>query len=118
LEVSLDELREFLCNQAAEISRLLHGDVEIARQTLAKHIEQLILTPTEAPDGPLLEVSGNVELFNVLGDSEEVCSSNGGQRRLWSVLHTPFRVPTTGIVLNPRLDITSCKYRMIESPTD
>jgi hypothetical protein len=32
---------------------------------------------------------------------------NGGQRRLWSVLHTPFRVPTTGIVLNPRLDITA-----------
>jgi hypothetical protein len=48
---------------------------------MAKHIEQLILTPTEATDGPLLEVSGDVELFNVLGDSEEVCSSNSGQRR-------------------------------------
>ncbi len=80
-ELSLDELREFLCNQAAEIGRLLHGDVEIARQTMAKHIEHLMLTPTEAPDGPLLEVSGDVELFNVLGDPEEVCSSNGGQRR-------------------------------------
>ncbi|WP_158821766.1 recombinase family protein [Granulicella sp. S156] len=81
LSLSLDELREFLCQQAAEVDRLLHGDVEIARQTLGKHIEQLILTPTEAPDGPLLEVSGDVELFNVLGDSGDVCSSNGGQRR-------------------------------------
>jgi hypothetical protein len=50
-------------------------------QTMAKHIEQLILTPKEAPDGPLLEVSQYVELFNVLGDTDEVCSSNGGQRR-------------------------------------
>jgi hypothetical protein len=33
-ELSLDELREFLCHQAAEISKLLHDDVEIARQTI------------------------------------------------------------------------------------
>jgi hypothetical protein len=69
LSLSLDELREFLCHQVAEISRLLHGDVEIARQAMAKHIEQLILTPKEAP-GPLLEAFGDVELFNVLGDWE------------------------------------------------
>ncbi|WP_179636463.1 hypothetical protein RBB79_00615 [Tunturiibacter empetritectus] len=81
LSLSLEELKKILCYQAAEICRLLHGDVEIARQIMAKHIWQLILTPKEAPDGPLLQVSGDVELFNVLGDSEEVCSSNGGQRR-------------------------------------
>jgi hypothetical protein len=58
-------------------------------------------------DGKRAYVSGDVNLFNVLGDLEEVCSSNGGQRRLWSVLHTPFRFPTTGIVLNPRLDVAA-----------
>jgi hypothetical protein len=33
--------------------------------------------------------------------------STVGRRRLWSVLHTPFRVPITGIVLNSRLDIAA-----------
>jgi hypothetical protein len=73
-----------------------------------------------------LAISGDVEL-NVLDGAGELCSSNsgherprsvlhaaaeggvvvnsdGGQRRLWSVLHTPFRIPTTKIILNPRLD--------------
>ncbi|NYF79027.1 hypothetical protein [Granulicella arctica] len=107
LSLSLDELREFLCQQAAEVSRLLHCDVEIARQTLGKHIEQLVLTPTETPDGPLLEVSGDVELFNVLGDSDRVCINNGGQRRLCSVMHSPFRLLVKGSSLNPRLNIAA-----------
>jgi hypothetical protein len=94
LSQSLDELRDFLCSQAAEISRLLHGDVEIARQTLAKHIEQLKLTPAESPEGPLLGVSDDVELFNVLGDSDGVCSSNGGQRRDRTADVGLFRAPS------------------------
>jgi hypothetical protein len=57
LSLSLDELREFLCQQAAEVNKLLRGDVEIVRQTLGKHIDQLVFAPEEEPDGPLLEVS-------------------------------------------------------------
>jgi hypothetical protein len=60
LSLSLDELREFLCQQAAEVNTLLHGDVEITRHTLGKYIEQLILTPTEAPDGPLSKSPGTL----------------------------------------------------------
>ena len=80
LSLSLSGLREFLCEQLANISDLLHGDVETARQVFAKHVDRLVLTPQETPDGPILAVSGDVELFNVLPDTE-VVSSNGGQRR-------------------------------------
>ena len=49
LAVSLDDLRGFLYGRAAEIGELLQGDVEIARSTLAKHIDGLILTPKSTP---------------------------------------------------------------------
>jgi hypothetical protein len=64
LAVSLDDLRQFLYGRAAEIAELLRGDVEIARLALAKHVDRLVLTPKIPPDGPLLEVSGDIEIFN------------------------------------------------------
>ena len=74
-------LREFLYGRAAEIGELLRGDVEIARLALAKHVDRLVLTPKSTPDGPLLEVSGDIEIFNGNEEGEGVCISNGGQRR-------------------------------------
>jgi len=35
----MEELREFLCGRAAEIGALLRGEVEIARQALAKYMD-------------------------------------------------------------------------------
>jgi hypothetical protein len=102
--LSIEDLRLYLYEQAAEISALLYGDVDSARQALAKYVERLVLTPKNTPDGPLLEVSGNVEFFRGNEGGEGVSISDGGQRRLWPVLRTPFRVPAAGIVLNPRLD--------------
>lgn len=87
LTVSLDDLRMFLHERAAAIGELLHGDVEIARQALAKHVDQLVLTPKGTPDGPILEVSGDVEIFDGNGATGDVCSSNGGQRRDRVPLH-------------------------------
>jgi DNA invertase Pin-like site-specific DNA recombinase len=55
LTASLDDLKAFLRERAAAIGELLHGDVEIARQALAKHIDRLVLTPKTSLDGPVLE---------------------------------------------------------------
>lgn len=45
-------------------------------------MERLVLTPKSTPEGPILEVAGNVELFNGNNeDGESVRISNGGQRR-------------------------------------
>ncbi len=79
LTASLDDLKAFLRERAAAIGEFLHGDVEIARQALAKHIDRLVLTPKASLDGPVLEVSGDVEIFDGHGATNGVCSSDGGQ---------------------------------------
>jgi len=57
------------------------GDVEDARLALAKYVDQLTLTPRSPPEGPLLDIAGEVELFNGFEEGDGVCISNGGQRR-------------------------------------
>ncbi len=61
--VTMAELREFVARKAGELGEILRADVATARQALAKHIEKLVLTPQETPEGPVLEVSGDVDLF-------------------------------------------------------
>lgn len=87
LTASLDDLKAFLRERAAAIGELLHGDVEIARQALAKHIDRLVLTPKTSLDGPVLEVSGDVEIFDGHGATNGVYSSDGGQGWNPSVLN-------------------------------
>jgi site-specific DNA recombinase len=88
IAVSLEDLREVLHGRAAEIGALLRGDIEVARQALAKYVDRLVLTPKSTPDGPVLEVSGSVEIFNGTETGDGVCISNGGQRQLCSALHS------------------------------
>jgi hypothetical protein len=117
--LSLDGLKRFLCEQVAEISRFLHGDVGIARQILTKYVDQLTLTPQKIPESSVLAISGDVEL-NVLDGAGELCSSNSGHERPRSVLHaaaeggvvvmvardsvgqhyTPFSIPIRGLTLD------------------
>ena len=78
ISASLEDLRSFFCEKALELRTLLRGDVERARQALAKHIEKLVLTPKETPEGPVFEVSGDVDVFD---DPEGLCNSSGGQGR-------------------------------------
>ena len=76
-------------------AQLLQGDVEAARQALGKHVERLVLTLKSTPEGPILEVAGNVEIFNGNENGEGVCISNGGQRRGRTVDAGLFRVALT-----------------------
>jgi site-specific DNA recombinase len=63
LDVTIAELRKFVSEKALDLRSVLRADVAVARQALAKHIEKLVLTPKETPNGPALEVSGDVDLF-------------------------------------------------------
>ena len=63
LEVTMADLRKFVAEKALDLQAVLRADVTEARQALAKHIEKLVLTPKETLDGPVLEVSGDVDLF-------------------------------------------------------
>ncbi len=61
---SLDGLREILYGRAAQISELLRGEVEGARAALAKFVDRIVLTPRNTPEGPLLDIEGEVEILN------------------------------------------------------
>lgn len=74
-------MRMFFCERVSELRTLLCGDVDTARKALAKHVEKLVLTPKETPDGPVFEVTGDVEVFDPDRDGNGVCSTNGGQGR-------------------------------------
>jgi site-specific DNA recombinase len=57
LEITMADLRKFVSEKALDLQAVLRADVTAARQALAKHIEKLVLTPKETPNGPVLEVS-------------------------------------------------------------
>lgn len=69
LAFSLEEVREFVSLKMADLSAIVVGDPVSARNTLARHIQGLVLTPKESADGPVYEVSGDVDLF---GGDEDV----------------------------------------------
>jgi hypothetical protein len=80
--------------------------VDVARCALAKYVEKLVLTPKEGPDGPLLVVSGDVQLFEGSSEGAAVCSSNGGQGRNRSLLCNIVKIPV-GILLDPRMTLSA-----------
>ncbi len=68
--VSIKELREFAARKAFDLTAVLRSDVPTARQALANHAQKLVLTPKETPDGQVLAVSMDVDLFG--GDDRVV----------------------------------------------
>jgi site-specific DNA recombinase len=60
---NIEEMREFVAKKAMGLTAVLRSDVTTARRVLANHVQKLVLTPKEAPDGDVLEVSGDVDLF-------------------------------------------------------
>src|SRR5256885_1188753 len=64
--------------------------------------QKLVLIPKETPDGQVLEVSGDVDLFG--GDDRVVLmvSRDGfGQH------YRPFGIPAAGILLNPTSELNA-----------
>jgi hypothetical protein len=105
LAFSLESIRDFVSREVLDFKAAFDSEPTKARQTLAKHIEKLILTPRETENGPLYDVSGDIDLFG--GDSYgygsrsqghigasarrgKECNAGGGQRRLCPALHPTF----------------------------
>ena len=61
--IGIDELREFLLKKAGDLQSVLQGDPLLGREILAKHIRELVLTPRQTPDGPVFDVTGDIDLF-------------------------------------------------------
>src|SRR5437868_11565866 len=57
------QIAEFLRLECDDFSDALPSDPEFARQEIQKRIKNLILTPKDTQEGPVLEVSGAVALL-------------------------------------------------------
>src|SRR6185437_7245903 len=63
LAFSLESIRDFVAKKALDFRSAFDAEPGKARQILANHIEKLILTPRETEDGPVYDVSGDIDLF-------------------------------------------------------
>jgi hypothetical protein len=73
----------------------LTSDPEFARQEIQKLIKKLVLTPKETPEGPVLDVSGDVGLLR----TTDVLVESPFQRI--SQQYIGISTPLAGIILKP-----------------
>ena len=74
-DISFQEFRDFVMQKAGNLEAALRGDPAVARETLRKIIRRLTLTPVQSLTGPMLEVTGDTDLFAV--DSGVMLNSSG-----------------------------------------
>lgn len=61
--VSLEDLRRFFSEKAANFTEMLRGDIGVAKLALAKHLQKIVLSPKETPEGPVYDVAGDIDFF-------------------------------------------------------
>ena len=93
------QIREYLRQECQDFSDALAGDPEFARQEIQKRIKKLVLTPKDTPEGPVLEVSGDVALLRTGDVLLESPMEGTSQHYIGS------SIPLLGIVLNPSLPV-------------
>lgn len=62
-----EQIREFLQKECKDFCELLKAEPKTARRQIQKRISRLVLTPRQTPDGTVLDVTGDVELFQQEG---------------------------------------------------
>jgi hypothetical protein len=77
LTAAVGEVREFVYSSLLDLRRLLRGDAAKAKATLARHLGQLILKPTQTPAGPVYEVTGAFDLLAGNNDVMPVVARDG-----------------------------------------
>ena len=90
-----EQIREFLRQESKDFCDALTSDPEFARQEIQKRIKKLVLTPKETPEGPVLEVSGDVGLLR----TDDVLVESPFQRT--SEQYIGISTPLAGIILKP-----------------
>lgn len=91
------QIGEYLRQESTNFCDALAGDPELARQEIQKRIQNLVLTPKETPDGPVLEVSGDVALLRT-GDVLVESPVDGTSQQ-----YIGTRVPLGAVVVYPSL---------------
>lgn len=90
-----EQITEFLQQECQAFCDALTSDPEFARKEIQKRIKNLVLTPKDTPEGPVLEVSGDVALLRT-GDVLVQSPMEGtSQQYISSAVHL------SGVVLDP-----------------
>ena len=63
LAFSLESIRDFVTSKTLCFKAALDSEPVKAKEILACHIDQLVLTPRESQEGPVYDVSGDIDLF-------------------------------------------------------
>jgi site-specific DNA recombinase len=96
-----EQIREFLRKESTDFCEVLAGDPEVAKREIQKRIKQLVLMPKQTPNGTVLEVSGDVELFQ----HEDVMLNNSMEGTAQQYILP--RIALANIVLDPSLPISA-----------
>jgi hypothetical protein len=96
-----DEIRDFLRKESTDFCEVLASHPEVAKREIQKRIKKLVLTPKQTPNGAVLEVTGDVGLFQ----REDVMVN--GLMDETAQHYTHFCVVITGIVLDPSLALSA-----------
>ncbi len=96
-----EEIREFLHKECKDFCEILVGDPELAKQEIQKRIKRLVLTPKRTPNGTVLEVSGDVGLFQ----REGVMVNNSLEGIAQHYISPPLRFE--GCTLDPSLPLVA-----------
>jgi hypothetical protein len=62
-DVPIERIREFVLRQADDLSTVVLGDPEAAKQALRTHFKPLVLAPKITPGGPVT-IEGTFDLFS------------------------------------------------------
>jgi hypothetical protein len=63
LAFSLESIRDFVADKTLDLKAAFDAEAVRAKEILACHIDQLILTPRETGEGSVYDVSENIDLF-------------------------------------------------------
>lgn len=99
---STEEISEFVLRKAQDFGSALRADPQNVKETLRRHIKELVLTPKETSTGWVYEVTGDLDL---LGGDQSVMltkSLNGIAQH-----YTPPGLAITNVVLDPNLPIAA-----------
>jgi hypothetical protein len=94
--ITFEEFKAFVRRKANDLKCVLRGDPALAKQTISRIVQRLVLTPVGFPDGPVFEVTGDIDLF-----AEKNCVLlNSALDR--TTKHYTSLLSLTGLQLDPR----------------
>jgi len=96
-----EQIAEFLRQKCKDFCDALAGDPEFARKEIQERIKSLVLTPKYTPEGPVLEVSGNVALLRT-GDVLVESPMEGIAEH-----YIGASISLAGVILNPSLPLAA-----------